>query len=222
MRKIREKGFAHVLLLLLLLAGITVGVYLVQTKTNLFSKAAPVIPVKPETSFELEAQADTSPVFADVTALKTVTAGQKFRVDIWARSDVDPANLFVAKLKFPADLLQVVEINKRGAQSFVNQWIDSVYDNDKGEVSLVGGVNPPGLLTVSQSLSDVKGVTSALSANMHTASGEKFITVRKAVELKADLTGTAKSGQIWVAKAPDGKSDCASIKDFLCRCQYKL
>ena len=35
-----QKGFAHILLILLLLGGIVGGVYLVQQKTNLFSKAS--------------------------------------------------------------------------------------------------------------------------------------------------------------------------------------
>lgn len=160
MNNLKERGFAHLLLLLLLLAGIGVGVYLVQTKTNLFSKATPVIPQTPETSFELEAQADISSAFSDTTSLKIVPAGQKFRVDIWTRSDIDPVNLFVAKLKFPTDLLKVVEINRRGAQSFINHWVDSSYDNNTGDISLVGGVNPPGLLTSFQNPGSVKGITS--------------------------------------------------------------
>ncbi|MCR4306059.1 MAG: hypothetical protein NUV73_03170, partial [Candidatus Daviesbacteria bacterium] len=148
----RQAGFiAQLLLFLILLAGVGVGIYLVQTKTSLFSKAAPVIPQKPETSFELEAQADTSPSFVDATAIKSAAVGQKFRVDVWVRSDIDPANLFVAKLKYSTDLLQVVEIEKRDANSFINQWIvEPLFDNNSGEISIIGGVNAPGLLTSSQ------------------------------------------------------------------------
>lgn len=160
MHKLKQRGFAHILLLLLLLAGLGVGLYLVQNKTHLFSKAAPVIPQHPETSFELEVQAGTAePFIEDPVKLTGVGVGAKFRVDIWARSDIDPANLFAAKIKFPTDLLQVVEVNKRGANSFVNQWVDSSFDNSKGEISLVGGVNPPGLLTSAQGSGNVKGVS---------------------------------------------------------------
>ena len=35
----QQKGFAHILILLILLIGIVVGVYLVLTQTNLFPKA---------------------------------------------------------------------------------------------------------------------------------------------------------------------------------------
>lgn len=36
---VNQKGFAHILLILLLLVGLAVGIYLVQQKTNLLPKA---------------------------------------------------------------------------------------------------------------------------------------------------------------------------------------
>ncbi|KKS70461.1 MAG: hypothetical protein UV41_C0022G0002 [Candidatus Daviesbacteria bacterium GW2011_GWA2_42_7] len=141
MYKSREKGFVQIFLFLLLLAGLGLGLWLVQTKTGFFSKAAPVVPTTPETSFELEAQAATEAPFADAAALKSVSVGQKFRVDIWARSDIDAANLFVVNLKFDQDKLKVVGVNPRGANSFVNQWIDMDFSNNSGNVKMVGGVN---------------------------------------------------------------------------------
>lgn len=213
MYKSKEKGFVQVLLILFLLVGLGVGLYLVQTKTNLFSKAAPVTPDKPETSFELEAQADTSPVFADVTALKSVGVGQRFRVDVWVRSDIDPANLFVANLKFPADLLQVVKIDTRANNSFVKSWLDlGTFENKTGKISLIGGVPAPGLLTSSQSPVDVKevrGVVSAPTAGVGTVSGTRAIKAGESVDLQAYLNNSAQSSQIWVTKSPDGKSDFA-------------
>ncbi len=52
----KQKGFANIILvlvLLLLLAGMAVGVYLVQQKTNLFPKAETLKPAEPETSLDL-------------------------------------------------------------------------------------------------------------------------------------------------------------------------
>lgn len=208
MNKSKEKGFIQAVLLLLLVVGLGVGVYLVQTRTGWFSKAAPVTPDKPETSFELEAQADTAEPFADVTALKSVGVGQKFRVDVWVRSDIDAANLFAAKLKFPTDLLQVVEVNKRGTNSFVNHWItDPSFDNSSGDISIIGGVNPPGLLTSTQSSGSVKGTTSTPTAGVGTVSGTRSVKAGESVDFRADLVNPAQSGQIWVTKLPDGKSD---------------
>ncbi|MDO8577179.1 MAG: dockerin type I domain-containing protein [Candidatus Daviesbacteria bacterium] len=216
----RQAGFIQFVLILLLLVGLGVGLYLVQNRTSLFSKAAPVTPQTPETSFELEAQADTSPTFADVAALKSVSAGQRFRVDIWARSDIDPANLFVAKIKFPTDSLKVVEINKRGSNSFVNQWIaDPSFDNSSGDISIIGGVNSPGLLTSTQSSGSVKGVSATPNAKLATSyqggdlsylnEGEgKTVPIGYTMFIIADLSdGSALSGQIYISKGDDGKQD---------------
>ena len=171
MDKSREKGFVHIFLFLLLLAGLGLGLWLVQTKTGFFSKAAPVVPTTPETSFELEAQAATEAPFADAAALKSVSVGQKFRVDIWARSDIDTTNLFAAKLKFDQDKLKVVGVNTRGNQSLANNWVEHTFDNTKGEVSMVGGVTPPGLITSSQSSDSVKGVSTTSAQSSYSPVG---------------------------------------------------
>lgn len=199
MHKLNEKGFIHAFLFLLLLAGLGIGVYLVQTRTGWFSKAAPVIPDKPETSFKLA---------VDKAVPKNIPLGSRFRLDIWTRSDIDPANTFVAKLKFNPDELQVVEIND-GNQSFVNQWIEKTFDNTAGKVSIVGGVNPPGLLTsfIASASADVKGVTSGLTAGVGTVNGARSMKVGEKVDFRADFGNTAKSGQIYITTSPDGKSD---------------
>ncbi len=45
MSKLNQRGIAHILVLLLLIAGLGVGVYLVQHQTNLFPKAAVSKPI---------------------------------------------------------------------------------------------------------------------------------------------------------------------------------
>ena len=50
MQNLNQKGFAQILVLLLLLAGIAVGVYLVQQKTNFLPKANDITPTLSQTS----------------------------------------------------------------------------------------------------------------------------------------------------------------------------
>lgn len=99
------------------------------------SQAAGTQPITgPETSFTLVAPASVAP-------------GQEIRVSIWARSDIDAANLFVSKLKFPADLLAVTSITTNSASNFITNWIENDFDNVTGTISLIGGVPAPGYKT---------------------------------------------------------------------------
>lgn len=84
---------------------------------------------QPETSLKLSSR---SPV----------TVGQEFAVPVQARSDIENSNLFVAKINFPKDLLEVVNIDND--LSFVTSWAEKFYDNQTGQISLVGGVTNPG------------------------------------------------------------------------------
>lgn len=112
-------------------------------------KQAP-IPVKEEpvkqenASFSLTAE----PLEATVTG--------QVKVFVWAKSPIDNANLFVAKLRFPTDLLQAKNISLAKAESsssgfiknwFVSNWVENSIDNSAGSVSLVGGVPNPGVKT---------------------------------------------------------------------------
>lgn len=86
----------------------------------------------PETSLKLSSRAP-------------VATGQEFTVPVHARSDIENSNLFVAKINFPKDLLEVVSIDTD--LSFVTSWAEKFYDNETGQVSLVGGVTNPGFKT---------------------------------------------------------------------------
>ncbi|MFA5932467.1 MAG: LamG-like jellyroll fold domain-containing protein [Microgenomates group bacterium] len=69
------------------------------------------------------------------------------------RSDVEASNLFAAKLKFPADLLQVKSINtSTTATNFIKNWIENTFDNTAGVISVVGGVPSPGYQTIPNQL----------------------------------------------------------------------
>lgn len=87
------------LLLILLGIGVIAGVYLVQTKTNILPKAGGPAPTIPTTSFILS---PNKPI---------VMTGDEIKVTVLVRTDIATANLFTAKLKFPADLLQVKELH---------------------------------------------------------------------------------------------------------------
>jgi hypothetical protein len=93
-----QKGIAHLLLLVLLIAGIGLGLYLVQNKTNLFPFASNELST-PETSFQLE---------SNKTSVK---AGEEFKVNLMVRSDFDAANTFSALVSYPADKVEVVRID---------------------------------------------------------------------------------------------------------------
>lgn len=98
MPKLDQKGLIpQILIFLLLAAGVGVGIYLVQNRTNLLPKAGGVRTQTPESSFTLEAP-------------KTVSPNSQFKVNVMVRSDIDAANLFSVKLKFQTDLLEVKKI----------------------------------------------------------------------------------------------------------------
>lgn len=80
--------------------------------------------------------------------------GSQLKVSVVVTSEADSANLFVARLKFPVEYLEVEKIdlkpNKSGgvvADWYVANWVENSFDNNSGSVSLVGGVPNPGVKT---------------------------------------------------------------------------
>lgn len=137
MSSLNQRGAIQFIILLILLAGIAVGVYLITSgPLKIFPRASVSSPVTPQTSFILN----------DPEATKIKQVGSEFKVFIWARSDIEPANLFTAKLQYPSHLLEVVSMDKAG--SFITSWVEEYFDNDTGIISLIGGVPAPGLSTV--------------------------------------------------------------------------
>lgn len=150
MFKLGEKGVIQFVVLLLLLGGLFAGYLLVNKYgTQFLNKAAPLLPTKPEASLELELEKSGEVPFSDEATPTSLAPNTKFRVDIYARSDVDEANLFVAKVKYTPETVELVEINKREGQSFVKNWVETSVD--AGIVSMVGGVPAPGIKTDSKS-----------------------------------------------------------------------
>ena len=80
-----------------------------------------------------------------LSAPSSVASGQEVQVRLSAQLDSDAANLFSGKLRFPADKLEVVRIDKAG--SFIGSWTEDVSENSSGTISLIGGVVDPGYQT---------------------------------------------------------------------------
>lgn len=175
MPKLNQRGAIQFLVPLILIIGIIAGLYLVQHPQIFKPKAAPNLPSAPETSFELELEKNGIAPFADEATPTNLTTGQTFRVDIYARSDVDAANLFQAKVKYTSDTVDFVSVEQRSGQSFVKNWVDASVDNSNtsvGVVSMVGGVPNPGIKTDSKTGAMLMG----------------------SIIFKAKATGTAKIG----------------------------
>lgn len=145
MSKLNQRGVIHLLLpliLLILLGGIIAGVYLVTqgNPLKLFSRATVSGPISPQTSFTL--RPFTGP-------REGSSIGMEIPVVVEVRSDIDSANLFVAKINFDKNLLSVTSI-KGGTEdwpSFITNWVEQFSDNATGQISLVGGVAAPGYQT---------------------------------------------------------------------------
>ncbi|MBI2019332.1 discoidin domain-containing protein [Candidatus Daviesbacteria bacterium] len=147
MLKLDQRGIvAQALILILLILGAVVGVYLVQNRTNLFPKAGGSAPLGPETSFSLLGPNDCPGFFVcTMQYIFPPDKGEEFEVKLFARSDIEEANLFTAKMDFPKDLVEVKEIKTK--DSFIKNWVEEYYDNSTGKISLSGGVPNPGYKT---------------------------------------------------------------------------
>ncbi len=117
------------------------------------SHAAPLLPTAPEASFELELEKTAVSPFPDEATPQSLTIGTNFRVDIYARSDIEAANLFKAKINYTSDTVEAVDLNIRDGQSFIKNWVGTGLYTDKlgTEVfSIAGGVSNPGIKTDSK------------------------------------------------------------------------
>ena len=159
-----QKGFAHVIVLLLLVTGLGVGLYLVSNPTVFKPKADVIINYIPETNFSLSQ--DTPTVHQ---------VGQEFQVKLLVRSDTDPANLFTAKLGFPAKYLSVSRVDT--TNSFVKNWVENRFDNNIGTISLIGGVPTPGIGTKVGSSSALMATITFKANNPTFSAGQEQILI---------------------------------------------
>lgn len=133
MSSLNQRGAIQFIILLILLAGVVAGVYLVQ-RTQIFKPKASVSgPITPTTSFTLSPN----------TSIANV--GEQVEVKVVVRSDIAAANLFNAKINFNKDILEVDKIGY--LNTFISNWVEQSIDNLGGTISLVGGVPNPGYQT---------------------------------------------------------------------------
>ncbi len=93
-------------------------------------------------TYQLPSESQTPETSLNLTSRSPINVGQEFAVTVLARSDIENSNLFVSKINFPTDLLEVVSIDDD--LSFITSWAEQFYDNQTGQISLVGGVPSPG------------------------------------------------------------------------------
>lgn len=133
MPKLNQRGVIQLFVILILIAGLVAAVYLVQKTTFFKPKASVSGPITSTTSFSFWSGSPGANV------------GDLMAVKILVRSDIAAANLFNAKITFPADTVAVDHIDYAG--TFVNSWVEQYFDNSAGTISLVGGAPNPGFST---------------------------------------------------------------------------
>lgn len=164
LKSLNQRGFAPILIIILiLLAGLALGVYLVQQRTNIFPKASVSDPIGPETSLSLSGN----------TA--TLVAGMDTTIHILVRSDIEAANIFSAQISYPANLLEIVSSNSSVNDSTYipieeDDWLEEYIDNNNGKASFIGGLPDPGYRT-SPTTGSVKLISLTFRAK-GTGSGE--------------------------------------------------
>lgn len=127
-------GFIPVVIALaVLVLGVAAGGYVVMHRTNFKPQAAQPKKVKIQNTYLLEASKNSYRV------------GDLIQVKLIVKSESDQSNLFASKLTFPSSMLEVVSIAKDRVT--VKNWVEDFYDNQTGEISLVGGVPSPGYKT---------------------------------------------------------------------------
>ncbi len=110
-----QKGIAHLALIVLVVFGIAIGLYLVQTKTDLFPSAQFMSAPVPQTAFHLTAEYPTDPATPPQKGRlerEWFYPGEKVSVEVAVSSDIDAANTFSAVVNFPNDLLEVMSVQK--------------------------------------------------------------------------------------------------------------
>lgn len=87
----------------------------------------------------------TGAVFSLRTNATNIDVGQEIPVTILVRTDTHKANLFSAQINFDKDKLEVLRIER--TDTFITQWIETIFNNNTGRISVIGGFPKPGFTT---------------------------------------------------------------------------
>jgi hypothetical protein len=146
----QKRSKVAISIMVLLLLAMPLGVFLTLRSQNTNSQAA-----VEQTSNQPESSE------ASITLLPRVQSINNqmiFPVDVVVRSDSTFANLFIGRISFPADKLEVVSIASNSAdltdtsrEYITKEWLDASFNNQEGFVNLVGGTPNPGIKTRSGS-----------------------------------------------------------------------
>lgn len=119
-------GILGLIVIGLLLLAIPLGIYLTRTQQLNKSKAFQPAPLSaPDLSITL------------VSDKGLYAPGDNVRVSVYVRNEIEAANIYVVKLKFPTDLLNFVSLDKTPSDAFVQTWTQDLVDNTAGTVNLV-------------------------------------------------------------------------------------
>lgn len=192
-RLLSKRTFFSGILLVVLLGGLGGGVYLTQNGTNFLPRAS-------------ERVEDLKTEMVLSTPKTAVSLGEIFPVDIIVHTDRDEANLFVAKLRYPASL-KVIKVSTSSAQAnlesgdyFIQKWIKINVNNSGGETEVVGGVPNPGIKTGAKNgkdlilarvyfqaeSSDPASISAANSEIYRNSDNVNILTTAKSLDLKID------------------------------------
>lgn len=127
---LEQQGIIQPLIALILFAAVAATAYLVFQTQN----------IKENILFKV----DNQKASFSLIQRSNITDGQVI-VDLYTKSEVDEANLFSAKLKFPKEFLKVLRIETNSA--IIKIWVENSFNNETGIISLVGGVPNPGYKT---------------------------------------------------------------------------
>ncbi len=133
------KNLLAVLFLCVIAIGLVIAIWLSQQKQVIKSNAT-------GTYSEQYGVISGGTAEFSLYALNTkISAGEEIPVQIRIKTDTNSANLFVAKISFNKDLLEVSNISEDAP--FIKNWIEKYYDNASGLISVVGGLPTPGYKT---------------------------------------------------------------------------
>lgn len=143
----QKRSKVAIVIMVLVLLAMPLGVFLTLRTQNPYSQAS------------VEQPTDVVSDEASLTLLSRVPAINNqmvFPLDVVIRSDAVPANLFIGRVSFPADKLEVVAIASKSAdltdttrEYVATEWLDTSFNNEEGFVNLAAGTPTPGLKTKS-------------------------------------------------------------------------